>query len=494
MEQIKKTELMYNLLMTAVPLDQKKLFQDTFNTCFEIVDERFTVIKTKQNEWKSYLHALDTLNEEGTLLALKVVISLLYRDSILHRNEEMREILLCKQAMFFSTKNVPRKERIDFGIKIFREWPRDIGSQFQHHFTHPIEKLFIEEAKDDPQYILEKFDSLDKNKHRSFIFNFLEHRPLGMLEFARILKDERPLLFLNALSSFLKYYNTDWSNQKDVDTDKIKQVSFELYSIIVENQYPENMDIEKNLQMLMHHAYMEESWYTNLCERLWAIESKKNQMDKESLKNYFLIAINCEENTKLVNEVHERFALWGESYKTFDVANYKLFIDFIDHINELFNKSLNNVFADMRNVTLPTTIERKILNDLVALCWNMTEWVYQRDKKLYFIVLKKLAHLDYTSEKISRRVVLAKQAAEIFIVRFDPFVKEDIESATDIVGHLLKGSSHCAETKCMINMILDQVFFMLEDIAPQNAKAELDKVVAEENEFYQHYDRGGPSY
>ncbi len=492
-----KNTAIYDLLLKTLQPDERKRFDHYLDKGLQLIDEPFYVKTSGKEAWKQYLESLDKLNEETSLLALKVIMVLLYRNSVLIHNEEMLEILSKKQEYYFANSKVTCKERIKFGINIFEEWPGDlVGSDnnAKDIFIENIERLFLEEAKKDPLYTLQQFDRLDNDPIRSYLFS--SSRPVNKLKFARIVKDYRSLMFVDALSNFLDYYNMDWSNniEETIDPLKIKAVSTELYNIIANNLYPEGVNLEKKLQLLIRHASMNEAWYGDLCVRLWEYETQKTNIDKESLKNYFLIAINCENNVQLLENIYAKFALWSESYKSFTVSDQKLFIDFINQIDKLFELALNDVLAQTRNMALPTTIERKILDDLEALCWQITEWAYVQDKMLFFVLLIHFAGLGYSSKKITRRVALAQEAAEKFIECFTDFVSEDTETATGLVGRLLKVSSRHSKPKSKINAILDHVYFMLEDIAPENAKAELDKAIADEKDYYEHFDYGGPSY
>lgn len=100
--------------------------------------------------------------------------------------------------------------------------------------------------------------------------------------------------------------------------------------------------------------------------------------------------------------------------------------------------------------------------------------------------------IENLSAEIVKRKVQVKQIENIFIKQFVLLVKTDLEVAIEIVGSLLKKSSMSSRTH--INIILENIYFILEEVAPQRAKAEVDKVIEVENEHNRHYDRGGPYY
>jgi hypothetical protein len=483
---------MRNLILQTVEPDAILQFNRYIDDALQLLGKRFVITSEKQEQWDDYVRRLDQLSEKNTLLALKIIVAIAYKDNYLleHNEENMIGFLRKKQESYFLNQTVSVKERIAFGMKVFKERPSTVAYQFKNYFTQPIEQLFIELATEDPQYILEQFDDLNDKPNRSYIFDFSEHRPIGMLEFARKLKDIRPLLFVNALSHFLSYYNSDWQKEEEVDSTKIRDVSFELYNLIAQDLCPEDTDIEKNLQLLIRFSYRDEPWYDDLCSRLWHIESDKKEMDKESLKNYFLIAINCVENSELTEAATKRFALWSESYQTFDMTNQKLFTEHISQISELIKDALQDTHSQMRNISFPITIERKILDDLPELCWNMTEWIYERDKKFYFQM--HCVNFGFASSKIEKFEKRTKQMIDIFIERFTELMKTDIDASTEILGILLKKSSF--RYKGHIDRILNHIYFLLEEIAPQRAKEEIDKVLADEEEYNRHYDRGGPYY
>jgi len=486
---------MYVLLKDTLDSSETRRFDIYLDNALELLGKDFHVIKAKRKAWEEYLFSLDRLNGESSLLALKIVLTLLYRTIILRDREELRDLFLQKQEDYFLNEYVSRKHRIEFGVEVYKKWPNDLNkSEFKDYFIHTLEKLFIEEAKENPQYILEQFDCLNKDKNRSYIFHFLELRPIGMLEFAKAVQNERPVLLVNALSNFLYHYNTDRSRQKSVEPIRIKEASFKLYSLINDDKLEEDMNLETNLQRLIRYSYMDEPWYSDLCVRLWEIETQKTEMDKESLKNYFLISINCDKHIELIEKVHKKFSNWRDSYKTFDLTDYTVFINFTKQIDTSFKEILDDVFAKARNINLSSTIERKIIEDLEKLCWELVVWVYGKDKKLYFVLLKQFSYLSTKKNRIVKREALAKKAVDKFILEYDAFVKEDIDTATEVLGMVLKSSSWHWKEKNYIHVILDQVYFMLEAVAPENARAELYKVITEENEFYKRYDRGGPSY
>ncbi|HZF70039.1 hypothetical protein [Sulfuricurvum sp.] len=496
MSESKKVETMNDLMLETLSSDQIVRFSKYVDEARKILGKHFFIRPKDYHQWEVYLDSLDRLNKENTLLALKVILSITYHNGVLYHRQEILNILLEKQNNYCSNQNIPRKERIEFGIQVFQSWPNKVGSQFRGYFTKSVEKLFIEEVKEDPEYILEQFCRLDQNSDRAYIFTFGDHRPLEMLEISRNLKDYKPLWFANSLRSFLVDYNRFWANHIDeeIDPDKIKNVSFELYTMIVHNDFPLGFDVETTLQRLIQFSSMDEAWYGDLCVRLMDIECNKTQIDKKSCLNYFLIGINYDKETKYADEARKRFAIWGESYKTFDVSEHKLFMDFIEKIDTLFKEALQDTIAYARNMALSDTIERPIIDDLVLLCEQMIDWAYDNDRTLYFKLLTRFSRTSYSSQTIVKRQALAERIGQKFIEQFSILIKSDITMATEIVGQLLSVSSGSMSSKNVINTILNHVYFMLEEVASQNAKMELDKVLAIEKEFYEHYDRGGPSY
>ena len=497
-------EVMYLQIKEGLYGDELEQYNKLYFKFFDLTDRNSHLDKRKEKKWQKYINELNVLSDKNSLLALKIIIALLYRPSILYYNEKMFEFLKKQQDIYFLNPSTLRDDRLTFGIDLVIVWPDDIRSGLIDYFTTPIELLMIETAKENPEYALKLFDKAvnrDKanspnNKYRNYFFSILNNSPINLLKFAREVKAYRPLLFANALVNFIHYCNNDYEyyklNDKVLNHTKLITVSTELYEMINKNTFPKGFNLENALQKMIRYCPMEVSWYQNLFDKLWEIESAKNEKDKASLGNYFLIFVNST-NKELIENVEKHYFVWREQYKYFDIKNSDLFSE---HISELYNVSrniFNNNFASYRNIHLdPIDIQKNIIDDLFMLYLDILAWVKEKNKRLYFSILIDYIQEDYYfDEVIPKMSKISKKAKSIFIDEFESFANEDRESATYIIGILLQNSRRYKTIN--INKVLNKVFFTLEDIDKVSANNELFKVLKKEEEHHEYCDRGGPS-
>ena len=311
------------------------------------------------------------------------------------------------------------------------------------------------------------------------------------------LVDESDTLYMSRLVDFLNHYNNDSNEYKGkvLDEDKIREVSSELYRLIEKEQYTKEFNLVYALRTMIRYCYMDEVWYPQLLEKLWSIELSKSEVDIESVDNYFFIGINCLDNEKLLNEVCDKFYIWAQEYKEFDIYKFsdihpKSFRRRINKMKALLNH--NEGTFSKRNIHLQPNIKSKIGNNLISLFCEILVWAKDKNRALYFEILVSYFNINFEDSNGCMQHLTAK---EQFIAEFKSSLEKDIEEASVMLGVLLSKSDvgyYHNHTKD-INQMLDELFFMLYDVDKEKAKNELNRVLQKEEEFYEKYDRGGSS-
>jgi hypothetical protein len=481
----KNNVTMYEILNKNLSFKDKLIFKYLYKKGMYFIIENYIPIK-KQDKWDDYLKLLDKISNKQSLLSLRLILVLAYnsgREFEYHYDNDLKEQLLLKQEEYLLNDKIPVEKRVEFVVSIAKAWLKNDRANI-NYFSKVVAKLFLKGIKENYRYFLEKFDEIEVQTNRTYFINFLEDNEIEIIEFARVIKDERPLMYCNALSSLFKYY----SFRVNIDDELVKKISFELYSVIANGQYLGITSIESNLQELIKYGDSDKNWYEDLFIRLWKIESEKNDLDKESLKNYFLILIYCNKDFNLYDEINENFVRLTQEYQKFELDEFEKFEKFISQVYnllELYYSTIDNIKANK--------IINKLDNELLKILHNILNWMYYKNKKFYFYILKQYSSINkHPTNKIKEELEkLAVESSDKFINEFKLFIHEDLDASVDIIGKLLKSSDIF---KPYISKILNYVYFMLESVEPQKAQIELQKVRDKANEFYNHYDRGGPSY
>jgi len=490
-----KPDIMYELMIEILSEEELEEFNHLYTSFFELLGDYSSLMDEKK--WNLFLEKLDEINSDNNLLALKVVTVILYKKDA-HYEDEVINALLKRFKSYFANDNIDRKERIEFAVKYHSSRPKEYISQFSdYEFTKPLEVLFINEGEENPAYVLEQFNKIDK-PNRDYFFKSLDHSPENFLKFGEIIKEYNSSLYMTTLVNFLYYYNPNKIEFKNkvLDTDKIREVSTELYRMIEDEQYDKAFNLENTLRNMIRYCYMDEVWYPRLFERLWNIELGKSETDLHSIKNYLLIGINCLDNQKLVDEVYDKFYIWGQEYKQFDsnvfsTLNPKSFGRRINKMKSL----INNDFFDLKNIHFhsklhSSNIENKINQDLTALFGEILAWAKDKNRILYFKILVSYFNIDFESKQ---SVAPFQKAEEQFMTEFKSCLKKDTNEAAIMLGLLLNISDAGWYPKKHINQMVDKLFFMLYDIDKEKAQNELKKIYQKVKEFYEKYDRGGPA-
>lgn len=343
----------------------------------------------------------------------------------------------------------------------WRNWPVWQSDYDKNVFVDPMVKLFVEESKIDAEYILTIYDGLfDRRSEDSHIFNQFREDPEDFIAFSRNIKHIRPHFLINALLKYIRDGKNGYGGYT-ADIEKLKSSCNELYENLETNESLAESQLERITRELILYSYPELPWYNQLPQKLWEIEKKKNSPDKQSLRNYFIVANNAPKNSSFIDEINQSYRKWIEVYKVQNWANVDSLIKHTKEMLDLVNSSLHATYPNTRNKSFDKPNSFLLVGETLSSYWEMIDFFKVHDFELYLYALETALEKPTFTVEVTEN--LGSKAKQLFVDSFEEFCVSDVEKASLLVTYMISRSGY-TEIKIHIRKVLDIIYPVLAKI------------------------------
>lgn len=416
---------------------------------------------------------------QDPLAALKLIVLLCCSEKVVFYENSfilMEMIKLIKQWMV--SDQLPCQERLEFGFDCYNHWPLT-GYYHQHNcdirfskeiFTEPLSITFIDYAKQSPDKALLLFDK-QFSPDRSSFFLLAKNDSYYFLTFIEFFKEKRPKSYQDALLQYL--YDTHYSSGPIAPTKgDINKILSQLYEILTDEQSPYRIDHEKICRYLILYAPPDQSWYLRLPEILWGIEQQKMTNDDRSLENFFISTMNAPEGAIFLPEVCNRYKKWAKNYLTFSQDDIESFLEHSKNMLQKIYDSLSIEYPRYRNKKSSILQQNMLLIETTAdTYWEMAEWLFTENTKLYFYVLAVAIAKDHMTSDVTDKI--AEKAQNKFLDHFEAFVKNDSQGCIDVIVYMIRQTQFSNYTE-YLSPFLSELFPLFLKIDTDTARTALE--------------------
>lgn len=415
---------------------------------------------------QEYLDSLDILHSSNPQSALKLTSILVGYQRCSYYPQKLQQAFNQKQNDYLSSDKLPRKERIEWGLYCWKNWPQQDSSR--EVMVATLVQLFIQEANVDPEYILTQYDSITgRGSSNSYIFHMFEDAE-NFLKFARLVKEQRPVLLIDSLERCLCDARRGYGDYHPTEAT-IRAISKELFELSEDSRYSAIINQQIVCWNLIKYAYPDESWYAALFQKLWTLECAKPVIDAGSAMNYFFIALNAPCGHRLIPVVQEHFNAWAFNYQHLYGELPDALIARAKKLIDLVNGACNEKYAMTRNKSIPVPESCILVVDAMAAYWQMVEWLKGYNPKFCFYVLN--AGFERDTFTVKQTECLGEQAHQQFVDMFEAFCKQHIEDSVELIAYMIDRShfSTIDSHLCDILDIIYPIFCVIDESAASRA-------------------------
>ena len=451
-----------------------------------------------------YIAELEGFYQQKPLLAFKVVAILLILDNYALNQFAIRDVFglferWCKEG------KVNCKDKIEIGTQLWIAYRHSRPAHFKEDSLLPLlMPLYLEKSITEPAYIVEKFEWMANQKggggdFRGYLFTSSScvENPDDFLQLARNVHHLKPKLLLRALHKCLfegrRLYQTALKQGREYHYQPSEQhlrgVANELFEKRLDSEGP-----EYTYQRLIIEAYPDEGWYSQLWEELWQIERAKPKQDAQTLTNSFLMVMHVDANSPVYLEAKEKIEDWAVSYKALylqgkggevkfdtlmfwldDQTKFGLMVSHAKSLLDRIDDAMTLFYPKTRNLSLPVPQTHEVMAFLENTYWQMVAWLLTENQ---FIALRVLVVGFQTHEDFHINSSLTNQVSQkaeaMFMSIFERYHTQHIDE-TALLLELIINYSRFSDCKKKLGKLLDKIFPMFEQIAPDAALAAYER-------------------
>lgn len=431
-----------------------------------------------------YLEILRQLQRQSPRPALKLMTILVAYGQRAYYPQKLGLAFHLILNELLASECLPRKERIEWGVNCWMNWP--LRDKCRDEMVPTLVQLFIQEAQVDPDYILAHYDAIaDRGSTNSYIFHMSEAVD-GFLQFARLVKAQRPVLLIDCLQRILGDAGRGSGNYHPSEAE-LRSFAKELFDLSEDDQYAALINHQSICRDLIHYVFPDEPWYAALFQRLWRIEGLKGVIDKRSAHNYAYIALNAPSGHALIAPAQAFFHHWAFNYRGFDDKQPDALIDHADRLLGMINAICHEKHAMLRNKSLPVPESNVLVDDAITAYWQMVDWLQEYYPKFCFYVLSK--GLERGWGTVPQTHMLGEQAHQQFVEMFGSFCRQHTADAVDVIAYMIE-NSRFSSIDVHLYKILDQVYPMLHGVDAKAALRAVNMGSAQQERYAEYWQPG----